>query len=191
MEFEEMKMIWDQQNQQPLYAYDQEALHKRIRSKLKGSQARVNVTEFALVAICLGTAATLLAIGSGQFFSYMTMLALVAIAGYTLRRHHLRQKRERQFDRSMLGDLDLAIAQARHLAQQADTFLWWFLLPVAIPSLVNMIANAEQKAPWQWLFVVGCFILSYFVVRLGLRRQHLPRQRELEKLRATLTRDMD
>ncbi len=34
MEFDEMKKIWDAQNNQPLYVIDEKALHNRIQSKM-------------------------------------------------------------------------------------------------------------------------------------------------------------
>ena len=34
MEFDEIKKIWDAQNNQPLYVIDEKALHNRIQSKM-------------------------------------------------------------------------------------------------------------------------------------------------------------
>jgi hypothetical protein len=67
---------------------------------------------------------------------------------------------------------------------RAKTFFWWFLLPVAIPSFLNMMQAGTPS--WKWLVVPAAYALSYFVVRWELNRRHLPRKRELEALRDLL-----
>src|SRR5690349_6966310 len=46
MEFDEIKKIWDAQNNQPLYVIDEKALHNRIQSKMKGVLLRANANEW-------------------------------------------------------------------------------------------------------------------------------------------------
>lgn len=187
MEFEEMKKIWDQQNNEPLYAYDQQALHKRIRTKLNRTRHMANTTEIGLILICIiGTTVLLVRnFHKPLGFTHIIMLALCLIIGFILRNRIRRIRRENQFADSMLGDLDQAIAQQDYLISQSRTFLWWFIVPVAIPAILNMAATGP-KPPLQWAFVLGSFVLSYFVVRSGLRRKHLPHKQSLERLRETL-----
>ena len=186
MEFEDLKMIWDQQNNSPMYAIDQETLHRRITKKLRRTQALANINEIGLVLICAATAATLFFLRSGSVFNYVTASALLVIGGLIINSRIRRQKRERTFDHSLLGDLDNAIAHASYLVKMANSFLWWFMLPVAIPTILNMWLSGEPKSIGQWALILGAFVLAAFLVRWELRRKHLPRKRELETLRETL-----
>lgn len=56
MEFDEIKKIWDAQNNQPLYVIDEKALHNRIQSKMKDVLLRANVNEWGVIIINLCTA---------------------------------------------------------------------------------------------------------------------------------------
>src|SRR6476620_8926876 len=60
MEFDEMKKIWDAQNNQPLYVIDEKALHNRIQSKMNTVLHFTSISELLLILINLGTGAFLL-----------------------------------------------------------------------------------------------------------------------------------
>lgn len=185
MEFEDLKMIWDQQNEAPMYAIDQKALHRRIMKKLNRTQALANLNEIGLVLIFAATAVVLIGFRSDSIFNYTIAGALVVIGGLILRSRHRRKQRENQFDHTLLGDLDHAIEQADYLVKMSNSFTW-FLLPVAIPAVLNMWFSDNPINPTQWALVLGAFLLSVVLVRWELRRKHIPRKKELEALRETL-----
>ena len=56
MEFEEMKKIWDSQNNEPLYAINEKALHNHIMSKKKTGYHITNTSELLLIIVnaCAG-----------------------------------------------------------------------------------------------------------------------------------------
>ena len=60
MEFEEMKKIWDTQNNQPMFAIDEKTLHKRVKRKTEAINRSVNLMEFGIIAITLGMGTYLL-----------------------------------------------------------------------------------------------------------------------------------
>jgi len=60
MEFDEMKKIWDAQNNQPLYVIDEKALHSRIQSKMNTLLRFTSISEWMLILINLGTGGILL-----------------------------------------------------------------------------------------------------------------------------------
>ena len=189
MEFEEMKKIWDQQNEEPMYAINEEALHNRIRTKNRSAGRRSNINDIGLIFIAIATAAILLLIGKDSFYDYVSAVALLLIAVYVFMGRVRRKKLESQFDRTILGDLDQAIANVSYEVTRTKTFFWWFLLPVAIPTLLNM---AQAGAPtWKWFLVPVAFVVSFLLVRWELRRRHLPQKHYLESLRDILTNDLN
>ena len=51
MEFEELQKIWDSQNNRPVYAIDEKALHNRILSKKRQAYHITNTTELLLIIV--------------------------------------------------------------------------------------------------------------------------------------------
>lgn len=186
MEFEEIKKIWDTQNQEPMYAINETELHRSIRAKLRQSNYLVNVNEIGLIMIALITSCTLSIIGHHDWYNYLSIAAFLFIAGYIFIQRNRRIKQMQHFDRSMLGDLEHAIANVNFEIRRNETFLWWFLLPVVITSTLD----AMHKGPsLGWVLLPFSFVLSYVVVQWSIRKQNLPKKRELEQLRDTLLKN--
>ena len=188
MEFEEIKKIWDTQNNEPMYAINEETLHNRIRAKSRQASRKSNITDVGLIVVAITTAILLLVIGNQSFYDYFSVVALMLISVYVVMGRIRRKKRENQFDRTILGDLDQAIANTSYEATRAKTFVWWFILPVAIPSLLNMMQAGTPI--WKWVIIPFAFLLSYWLVNWEFRRKHLPKKRELESLREMLTSEL-
>ena len=189
MEFDELQKIWDTQNNKPMYVINEEALHRRIRSKKHKASYASNITELGLVLIAVVTSCYLFLkhAGSGDFFAILPGVALLLTAVYVILSRFRRKQYERQFDQSMLGDLDHAISNVEFEVRRSKTFIWWYIIPIAIPVFLNMYL--KEVSLWKWALIIGCFILSYVVVQFGLNRAQLPRKRSLQALRKKLTED--
>jgi hypothetical protein len=192
MEFEDIKKIWDTQNNKPMYAINETALHERIhRHKNKtGWLAHINELGMMFIATVTGGFLLIDAIyDEGKAYSYVGGLAFLVIGVFVFISRHNRKRNENRFDQSMLGELEEAIKNAGYLVTFAKTFSWWFLLPAAIFSFPNLALN---NASWEkYLLVIGSFLLSYLVVTWELRKVHLPRKRKLEALKEKLTDHSD
>ena len=188
MEFEDLKKIWDTQNNEPMYAINETALHKRIHHLSRRTGWLAHVNEIGIIIIALFTSAFLLfdALNANESpYAYVGPVAFVLIGLFVYLSRHNRKKNENSFDQSMLGELNSAIRNATYLVRFARTFVWWFLLPAAAFCFPNMWINND---PWyKWLLVLASFWLSYLVVSWDLNRVHLPRKRQLEALQAKLT----
>ena len=149
-----------------MYAIDQKTLHRRIMKKLHRTQAIANLNEIGLILICAVTAVVLIGFRSESIFNYTIAGALVVIGGLLLRSRHRRKKRENQFDHTLLGDLDHAIEQADYLVKMANSFFWWFLLPVALPAILNMWFSDKPINLAQRALVLGAFLLLPDILRL-------------------------
>src|SRR5579872_534393 len=133
MEFDEMKKIWDAQNNQPLYVIDEKALHNRIRSKMNGVLHITNISEWSLMMINLGAGSLLLVLNpfkpGANIFMYLETAWMFATVMYVLISRIRRIKANRRFDRSIHGDLDHAISVASYRVRLSRIILW-NLLPM-------------------------------------------------------------
>ena len=191
MEFDELKKVWDAQNNELLYGYNEETLRKRIFAKSRRARFVSNVNEIGLIAISVIVCGILLFKGSGSVsvYNYFTALAMLLAAIYVYRGRILRKRIESTFDRSMLGELDQAIANTSNEAIRAKTFVWWYLLPISIPTFVKSIQT--DTSFWELMIIPFAFILAFSVVRWELKRVHIPRKRNLETLRAKLVEEVE
>jgi len=184
MEFEEITKVWDQQNKQNLFVINEEAMHNRIRAKLKSATKLNDINDFGLIAISVLTAGGVFYLKGNSTWNIFTAVALLGITVYIIVNRFKRKKRNKQFDLSMLGGLNHAIENVNFEVKRSKTFVLWFLLPTAIPSIINMIN--EEASIGRWLLVIGAYILSIFVTQLGLNRKLIPRRKNLETLRNQL-----
>ncbi|WP_188466515.1 hypothetical protein [Marivirga lumbricoides] len=184
MEFEEMTKIWDQQTKKTMFVINEKALNNRIKAKLRGSERMNNINDFGLIAISICTAAMVLIIKTISTWNLVTAVILLLISFYIIANRLRREKRSRQFDLSLLGGVNHAIENINFEIRRSKTFILWFLLPLSVPSFMNL---AQKEASiWIWLLVIGGFFLAYFVTRLGLQRSLIPKKRNLEILKEKL-----
>jgi len=192
MEFDELKKIWDAQNNTPMYAINEETLHKQIHSRKDRTIRLVNLSEIGLIIINL-------AVGSFLFwdsitdnegiYSYLIAAFMLFSAGYLIVSRIRRQREKNRFDRSMLGDLDHAIANADRLIVLSRKVIWWYNLPILLLLILKL---TQAQSSWlTWLLIAMAFTLAYLLGRWELNRCHLPRKESLEALRNTLTEGAD
>lgn len=187
MEFNEMKKIWDSQNNEPLYAINEKALHDNIKQKGHNINRYVMFFEWAIIGTTLAGALMLFIdtiTESGSWPRYLAagMVLIIWLYAYALRRE--RQKHERTFDNTVLGDLDKAIARIDYLIGRTETLLWWYLLPFTIAISITMYF--DNKPFWLWCFMIGVYGIGYWSGKKEIEHIHLPKKRRLESLRQLL-----
>ena len=191
MEFEEMKKIWDSQNKQPMYAIDEKSLHNIVKRKIKAAARKVNTFEYGMIAIT--TFVTVFMIVDGildqDWTNYVTALAAFGITIYVVIHRGRRRRIENRFGQSLIEGLENAIANIDYLIKQGSSFVWWYILPFAVVSMISMINNPSSI--WRWILITGAFILAYLLANWEVRKMHLPKKKSLEALRNTLTQDQD
>jgi len=191
MEFEELKKIWDTQNNKPMFVINEEALHRTIRKKRNRASWISDINEIGLILIAISTSTFILIknMSRDNVYGYFPAIILLLTGVYVLVGRIKRKKNEKRFDRSVIGDIDNAIANTDFEITRAKTFLWWYILPLASPILLNMIMNNASIG--KWIFVIIAFILSYLVVRWGLIKSQLPRRKKLIALKNKLLEEVE
>lgn len=187
MEFDEMKKIWDSQNNEALYAINENALHRRVNEKKGAAGRMVNLTEFGLMLVNGITSIILLAdamVDQEGFYDYLGAFLMMLTVVYIFYTREKRKRDEQRFDRSILGELDHAIARTKSTIKLGSTMIWWYLLPIGIWVIFSML---HKGASWEkWLLVLGALVLGFLVSNFEIKRVHVPKRRHLEALRSKL-----
>lgn len=195
MEFDEIKKIWDEQNQEPLYAINETALHRSIKSRKNRAARLNNLNDIGLIAIGIITAIiySFLSIinETPTVYDYLIVAACLFITGYIWISRVRRKKQEQTFPRTMLGDLDHAIANVSYEAKRSKNMVWWYILPLAILVMLNMSLGQGDVSVWKWVIIAAAFVLSALLMRWEYNCRQKPRQQKLEALREKLTGDTE
>ncbi|MFT3701750.1 MAG: hypothetical protein QM802_05245 [Agriterribacter sp.] len=186
MEFDELKKIWDTQNNQPLYVIDEKALHNRIQSKMKAVLHLTSISEWLLILINLVTGVILLRSNSvkpgSNIFLCLEAVWMFGIVVYLAISRIRRIKASRRFDRSIHGDLNHAISLASYQMRISQIIRWNFL-----PMGIIMILSGWEAGK---LISVGAvilvsFTLAFYVTSKGYNANK-KRKRELQGLKEKL-----
>jgi hypothetical protein len=186
MEFEEMKKIWDTQNNEPIYGINEKALHSHIISKMNKGNKITHLSELVSI-IAYGFTGLLIpasiAINKGSnLFVYFLAVWMLFSAVYCLISRIRRIRGGRQFDRSMHGDLEYAISVATYQVN-FSRLVRWNTLPIALISVLGVWDGG--KSGWIALGLAMFFALSIFAS--GWEHNiYVKRKRELEGLRKML-----
>lgn len=194
MKFEEIQVIWDSQREQEMYALDVDAMHRKIKRKARKVERSISFNEISIIVICAFVSLMSLRepvleqTGYHRIFGSVVMLC---VAGWMLMKRLARLKLRSQFDFTLTGDLDRAIAESKAHLLLARTFHLWFVLPAVSIVLVNTIAKSESsKEVFVRLLGVSLgLVLSIALVKLGIRCAQVPEHRNLQALRDTLTKE--
>lgn len=186
MEFEELRKIWDAQNNRPLYAINEKAMYNLILSKKKQAHHITNISELLIIIVYLITGSLILAMNLFNQSSNISMYLLSAwtfgSALFMLVNRIRRKKAENQFDRSMSGDLDHAISVATYQVRISQIMLW-NVLPIGALTLLGLWEGG--KSIWIVMIVLVFFVLSYYAG--GWEHNIYKRKkRELETLKKKL-----
>jgi hypothetical protein len=186
MEFEEMKKIWDAQNNEPMYSINEKALHNRILTKRNQAHHITRISE--LLGIFVNFGAGLFILGMNAFgtsesvFMYILSAWMLCTGLYMLFSRFRRIQGDKKFDRSMMGDLDYAISMATYQVRFSQLGRW-NILPMAVLVILGLWEGG--KSPWWMLGLVVFFALANYAAgwEHGIYKN---RKKELDGLKSKL-----
>ncbi len=186
MEFDELKKIWDGQNNKPLYVLDEKALHNRIQSKMNKGLRIANISELVLIIVYLGAGSLMISLNGfksgANIFMYVEAVWMFATVAYVVMGRIRRIKASRRFDRSVDGDLNHAIALATYQLRLSQITIWNLLPMGAIMIFSGLEAGKLLKVS---AVILVSFALALYVGRKGIRADK-NRKRELQALKEKL-----
>ena len=189
MEFNEMKKIWDSQDNEPLYAINENALHNRILSKKKTGYHITNTSELLLIIVNVGAGILILSLNFSKqdldIYRYLLAAWMLLSALYMLVSRVRRINSSNQFDRSILGDLSHAISLATYQVRLSQVGRW-NILPIGVICFL-----------WLWdsgkpIWVIVSISIFFAFAAFATRWEHSiykNRKRELEILQKKLQRE--
>lgn len=162
MEFDELQKIWDIQNNQPLYVINEQALHNRIVSKKHQIIHIAVLTEWILIiANFISGAFVLQQNYTGRrslVFAYLLAIWLLGTAIYVLANRIRRMREQKQFNRSLSGDLQHALTTAVYQVRIAR-IMRLNVLPIALLTLLGVWEGGQSV--WFTVAVALFFVLVY------------------------------
>ena len=192
MDFEEMKKIWDTQNNQPLYAIDEEALHNRVKAKKNSTKRTTNKTELILIAANVFAGGLVIISrfikdNATLVSTFMGVMMLIT-AAYLIFLRARRIKRDQQVDNSVLGDLDNALENINYRVSLSRSMIWYAIL-VSFLTLYSVFDS--QKSIVFILLVSVFFVIGIFMSRWEYKHCHLGKRDQLLALKQKLINDLD
>lgn len=186
MGFEEMKKIWDTQNNEPLYVLNENALHDQIRLKKRKAGHITNVSELATIGVNIFASLFVMGVnivnGITNIYMYLLVLwmAITAI-GVSIGRFR-RLRGQGKFDRSILGDLDFAIATATYQVS-LSSILRWNIIPMGIFIFLGILDIGKPIGTGIALVV---FLAMTYFASAWEHNYYKARRREVQSLRNLL-----
>jgi hypothetical protein len=186
MEFDDMKKIWNSQDNEFVFGINEQALHNRIRSKKKLGQHISNTSELLLIIVNFLVGAGILILNfyksTPNVYMYILSAWMFATAVYVLVSRMRRKKTELRFDRSMRGEVNHALSVACYQVR-LSALMRWNVVPMGI--LITLLTWNSGKPVW-----ISIAILIFLGIALYASKcEHniyKNRKRELEILQSKL-----
>ncbi|MEO6453167.1 MAG: hypothetical protein ABIN97_03800 [Ginsengibacter sp.] len=189
MEFDELKKVWDAQNNEPLYGFNEAALHNRIITKKKQGMHITNVSEFLGITVNAACGSFIFWLNyfsnRGNVFMYCLAAWMLLTALYLFVGRRRRIKADQQFNRSIYGDLAHAISVATYQVRFSQ-LMRWNILPMGIFILLGFWDKG--KSIWVTVAVIIFFIVTAYASGWE-HKFYKRRKRELEILREKLGKE--
>ena len=186
MEFDEMKKVWDTQNNELFYGINEKALHNRILSKKNQAYHITNISELLSIIVNISSGCFILGI---NFYKQSTNIAMYCLSAwmiitalYLLVMRIRRIKGNRRLDRSLHGDLNHAISSATYQVRLSQ-LMRWNVVPIGVLSILGVWES--NKSVWIGLGILVFFVLTNYAS--GWEHNIYKRKkRELEMLQQKL-----
>ena len=187
MEFDEIKQIWDAQNNQPPYVIDEKALQNRIDRKK--NSVLTNISEWILIisyliVITVLVGVNLFVLPKVKIFLYLEAAWMFGIVVYLVLICIRRIKASRQFDRSIHGDLDHGIHLISY-QMRISQITRWNLLPMGAIMILSLGGLEARKLFEISAAILVFYSLTFYASGKGLRANKR-RKRALQALKEKL-----
>jgi hypothetical protein len=194
-----LKHAWQTQSSQTRLSIDAELFLKEVRRNQQYFTATIFWRDIREIGISLLMALLWIGLGvkhSSPWTWYLPVPALLWIAGYMLadRMRHGRQPHEP--NEPLLERLKTSLAQIQHQIWLLRNVCWWYLLPIALATLVFFGQSAWQERSgglWTAIAVAGVVLVEvivlsgvYLLNRYAICSALEPRRQELEALLMSL-----
>ncbi|MEM7148063.1 MAG: hypothetical protein AAF591_23370 [Verrucomicrobiota bacterium] len=189
MNYEELKCVWDSQNEEPVFALNHQALLKTVERQADSIARYVKLFEISMILVAFAVA-VILPIdawreGDGSHQYFIGAICLAAGVYAWLGRQN-RRRREIEFDESIRGVIEKSLAQIEYHEKRQIMYLWLFHLPILLAAGVGLTLYSNTRIPWIWGGVIVVCVVSYWGTQRDIKRNLRPQKRNLKVLREKL-----
>ena len=201
MIFEDLEIIWRDEQSHPSHTIDDEALRLIVLGKAREYRRKIFWRDSSDIGVHAIVVALLFGVGLWVWLKadsarMADMIPLLVVAvGYSFAisvrfvgRLHQKQ-REKEFDDSVRGNLQKLLANAEYQIRLQRNFTWWYILPIVPGYLLIVSAHWSSGPAAFWfmaIFTAAIFACIYWGNVYGLRTDLIPQKEELEAMLAGL-----
>ena len=206
MNFDDLKIIWDDDNRGRSYTIDEDALHRIVvkraqsfRKKIFWRDLREIGLTIPLVAFFLWRGIHLTLKNEGSLFLtgwglILMSAGLIIPAAYVYARRLGQKRRDRRFEVSINGNLQKLISNVGHQIRLLNSVFWWGILPI-IPGFIIVIVGSAELNPInpfiRLLIGLVIIVVIYGLNKRAVRTYLIPQKKELESLLVRLDENGD
>ena len=189
MDFDEIKMIWDSQNEEQMYGFDRDALHRRVKKDGRSTKLLLNAFETVSILFLfgLGVGVSLDPLLDGNNYHQLAEAAFyIGAASFLFGETRRRKREERGFDNSLLGDLDRSIVHVEAQIRWMRGLIWCYLGPMLLITVIKVPFETNLKSILFWTLLATVTIMTFVSSRRKIRNTLRPKKNSLEALREKL-----
>jgi hypothetical protein len=187
MDFEELKVIWNSQENEKMYAINESTLHEYIRKNLKSVTNTMKFFETAITGANLLVGIWLMVESLDNIFPSTQHFLAVFYFGfgiYALVRVFMRREAEKPFEKTVVGEVERAIWRIDYLMAEARRMINWYLVPLIV--IFGVLAFFDPRLWMVFGLMLLTAVATYFGYRWEFKKIHLPRKKNLNALREKL-----
>lgn len=187
IEFEEMQKVWNEKTGENMFSINERELYDIVIRRKDTAHRRINNTEIMLTIIngIICVLSIVLAISNPHPVNFMNA-GIMGVAVVYIQYFRRKRKREaNKFDRSILGELDHAIAHERSTVRFNTLMVVGYVIPLAIVGISALISASASLD--KWVITMGAFLLSIVILGWEQAAGNVPRRNQLLALRKILT----
>ena len=167
-----------------MYAINEDALHRSVTHKKNVASKKINRAEMLLSLTNTITSAVLFVVAiKGHPLIFITFGLFAATVVYIQFSRRKRKKAEKNFDRSMMGELDQAISNTNYIIS-FNYFVLVYIIAFALITIPEMILRHDSWG--EWLIIILSVLLSIIIARREQKACNIPRKKQLMALKKKL-----
>lgn len=210
MEFEDMKIVWDSQNEEPLYAVNEDGLQAMLRKKAQAFKRLVFwqeaqtygssifvviVISIALIGYFTGMLDKLKGVDMQVWDAAALFVGVGCWMQFGLNVYIGRRKQkesESRFSETLRDEIDRDLERVDFEIATRKNLVRGFVPPYAGSFLFNWVIFRASGVEWVTIPLVGVMVCAFLFElnsqRRLVRNKLIPRKEELESLREKLVR---
>lgn len=189
MKFDELQVIWNAQQDQPLFTINHDALYRLVQQKTSRIEVYIKCFEWTMISVPL-LMAVILPIDAwregGGWDQYVVAVICLCVGISTLVNRFNRLKTPISFAQSIRGIIEHSLVRIDEHVRRLTLIFWCFHFPIAVSAAIGLTFYSNLRIPLIWGGVLLVTAFSYWGTRRDAQKM-LQEKQELEQLSAKLT----